>query len=70
MSIEELEALLEVTRQRIADQGRIVDARLVDKEQMLVKALGHSRRHNESSSCIAVSWPATTFIMEHDHEQS
>ena len=70
MSIEELEALLEVTRQRIADQGRIVDARLLDKEQMLVKALGHSRRHNESSSCIAVSWPATTFIMEHDHEQS
>jgi len=68
MSIEELEALLEVTRQRIADQGRIVDARLVDKEQMLVKALGHSRRHNESSSCIAVSWPATTFIMEHDHD--
>jgi len=70
MSIEELEALLEVTRQRIADQGRIVDSRLLDKEQMLVKALGHSRRHNESSSCIAVSWPATTFIMEHDHEQS
>jgi len=68
MSIEELEALLEVTRQRIANQGRIVDARLVDKEQMLVKALGHSRRHNESSSCIAVSWPATTFIMEHDHD--
>ena len=70
MSIEELEALLEVTRQRIADQGRIVDARLMEKERMLVKALGHSRRHNESSSCIAVSWPATTFIMEHDHEQS
>ena len=70
MSIEELEALLEVTRQRIADQGRIVDSRLMEKERMLVKALGHSRRHNESSSCIAVSWPATTFIMEHDHEQS
>lgn len=41
MSIKELEALLEATRQRIADQGRIVDARLVSKEQMLEKAILH-----------------------------
>jgi len=41
MSIEELQALLEATRQRIADQGRIVDSRLLDKEQMLEKAILH-----------------------------
>ena len=70
MSIEELEALLEVTRQRIAFKLTPQLMLLMEKERMLVKALGHSRRHNESSSCIAVSWPATTFIMEHDHEQS
>ena len=39
MSIKELEALLEATRQKIADQGRIADARLLEKERMLEQAV-------------------------------
>jgi len=39
MSIKEMEALLEATRQKIADQGRIVDARLLEKERMLEQAV-------------------------------
>ena len=39
MSIKELEALLEATRQKIADQGRIADARLLDKERELEQAV-------------------------------
>ena len=62
MSIKELEALierladwwdiylsLEATRQKIADQGRIVDDRLLEKERMLEQALAdaHSGERNE-----------------------
>jgi len=39
MSIQELEVLLETTRQKIADQGRIADARLIEKERMLEQAV-------------------------------
>jgi len=39
MSIKELEDLLEATRQRIADQGYIVDDRLLSKERMLEQAV-------------------------------
>ena len=39
MSIQELEAALEATRQKIADQGRIADARLLDKERELEQAV-------------------------------
>ena len=39
MSIKETEALLEATRQKIADQGRMVDDRLLSKERMLEKVL-------------------------------
>jgi len=39
MSIQELEVLLETTRQKIADQGRIADARLLEKEQTLEQAV-------------------------------
>ena len=39
MSIKEMEVLLEATRQKIADQGRIVDARLLEKERMLEQAV-------------------------------
>ena len=39
MTIKELEDLLETTRQRIADQGRIVDSRLLSKERMLEQAV-------------------------------
>ena len=39
MSIKEMEALLEATRQKLADQGRVVDARLLDKERMLEQAV-------------------------------
>jgi DNA-binding transcriptional MerR regulator len=39
MSIKETEALLEATRQKIADQGRMVDDRLLSKEIMLEKVL-------------------------------
>ena len=38
MSIKEMEAALESTRQKIANQGRIVDARLMEKERMLEQA--------------------------------
>jgi hypothetical protein len=49
MIIKELEALLEATRQKIADQGRIVDDRLLEKERMLEQALAdaHSSERNE-----------------------
>ena len=49
MSIKEMEALLEATRQKIANQGRIVDARLMEKERMLEQALAdaHSGERNE-----------------------
>jgi len=39
MSIKEMEALLETTRQKLAKQGRIVDARLLEKERMLEQAV-------------------------------
>ena len=39
MSIKEMEALLEATRQKIANQGRIADARLLEKERMLEQAV-------------------------------
>jgi|TARA_R110002167_G_scaffold6917_4_gene32701 hypothetical protein len=39
MSIQELEVLLETTRQKIADQGRIADARLIEKERELEQAV-------------------------------
>ena len=39
MSIKEMEELLEATRQKLADQGRVVDARLLDKERMLEQAV-------------------------------
>ena len=43
MSIKEMEALLEATRQKIAGQARLnaccVDARLLDKERMLEQAV-------------------------------
>jgi hypothetical protein len=49
MSIKEMEALLEATRQKIANQGRIADARLLEKERMLEQALAdaHSGERNE-----------------------
>lgn len=49
MSIKELEEFLESTRQKIANQGRIVDARLMEKERMLEQALAdaHSGERNE-----------------------
>jgi len=39
MSIKEMEALLEATRQKIVDQGRIADARLLEKERELEQAV-------------------------------
>ena len=39
MSIKEMEELLEATRQKLADQGRIVDSRLLSKEKMLEQAI-------------------------------
>ena len=47
--MQKLEALLEATRQKIADQGRIVDDRLLEKERMLEQALAdaHSGERNE-----------------------
>ena len=49
MSIKELEEFLESTRQKIAYQGRIADARLLEKERMLEQALAdaHSGERNE-----------------------
>ena len=39
MTIKELEDLLETTRQKLADQGYIVDDRLLSKERMLEQAV-------------------------------
>jgi hypothetical protein len=39
MSEQELLALLSATRKKIAEQGRIVDARLIQKEKQILKAL-------------------------------
>ena len=39
MSIQAIEDLLEATRQKIASQGSIVDAHLLDKERMLEQAV-------------------------------
>ena len=39
MSEEEIKALLDSTRQQIADQGRIVDDRLLSTVKMLERAL-------------------------------
>ena len=36
---EELEAMLEMVRRKIAEQGRIVDARLLEKERDLEQAI-------------------------------
>ena len=39
MTVEEIKALLDSTRQQIADQGRIVDDRLLSTVKMLERAL-------------------------------
>ena len=39
MSIQELEAALEKTRQQIADQGRIAGVHLLEKERTLEQAV-------------------------------
>tara|TARA_R100000329_G_C7503360_1_gene177200 strand:- start:86 stop:226 length:141 start_codon:yes stop_codon:yes gene_type:complete len=39
MSEQELLALLSATRKKIAEQGRVVDARLMEKERQILKAL-------------------------------
>tara|TARA_R100000951_G_scaffold88425_1_gene76443 strand:- start:398 stop:583 length:186 start_codon:yes stop_codon:yes gene_type:complete len=44
MSIEEMKALLEATRQKIAAQGRVVDDRLLSKERMLEQAVIDAHR--------------------------
>jgi len=39
MSVQAIENLLEATRNRITEQGHIVDARLLEKERMLEQAV-------------------------------
>jgi len=39
MSVQAIENLLEATRQQIAEQGRVVDGRLLEKERMLEQAV-------------------------------
>ena len=39
MSEQELLALLSATRKKIAEQGRIVDARLMETERQILEAL-------------------------------
>jgi hypothetical protein len=39
MGKEQLLELLSATRKKIADQGRIVDARLLEKEKQILKLL-------------------------------
>tara|TARA_Y100000114_G_scaffold98312_1_gene91496 strand:+ start:1033 stop:1170 length:138 start_codon:yes stop_codon:yes gene_type:complete len=39
MSEQELLALLSATRKKIAEQGRIVDASLMEKERQILEAL-------------------------------
>lgn len=39
MSVQAIENLLEATRNRITEQGSIVDARLLEKERMLEQAV-------------------------------
>lgn len=46
MSEQELLALLSATRKKIAEQGRIVDARLIEKERQILKALEESDDDN------------------------
>jgi hypothetical protein len=43
MTLKELEDLLEATRHKLAEQGRIVDARLLEKERMLEQAVIDAR---------------------------
>lgn len=42
MSEQELLALLSATRKKIAEQGRVVEARLMDKERQILKALSEN----------------------------
>ena len=42
MSEQELLALLSATRKKIAEQGRVVDARMMDKERQILKALSEN----------------------------
>ena len=42
MSEQELLALLSATRKKIAEQGRVVDARLMEKERQILKALSEN----------------------------
>ena len=45
MNKEELLKLLCATRKKLAEQGRIVDARLLDKERQILQALeGYSQK--------------------------
>ena len=39
MNEKQLKDLLQATRKKIADQGRIVDDRLLEKERQIMKAL-------------------------------
>ena len=60
MSIKEMEALLEATRQKIANQGRIVDARLREKERMLEQALADA--HTDAEIVVMVEDIAYAFL--------
>jgi len=44
---EELEAMLEMVRQKIAEQGRIVDARLLEKERNLKQEIKNLETNHE-----------------------
>ena len=48
MSKQEAINLLEATRQRIAEQGRIVDDRLLSKERMLEQVVIDWENNNDS----------------------
>ena len=39
MNKEQLQALLDSTQKKLADQGRIVDARLLEKERQILERL-------------------------------
>ena len=60
MSIKELEEFLESTRQKIANQGRIVDARLREKERMLEQALADA--HTDAEIVVMVEDIAYAFL--------
>jgi uncharacterized protein YhaN len=66
MRLKELEAELEATRQKLADQGRVVDARLLDKERVLEQVIDRGNKWRGILQELAQRCPPDRWADDHE----